>query len=338
LVEVMHMTIEVAQATPLTNGRTRKLLGLLSVAVTAIAAAAWSPSPAHAAPGARDSWTHPATIPSAKTSAPPSLIVDDGVLYAFWMGESSHPGIWYSGYNGTVWTHPVKVPGATNSPKVGAALALYEGGLYVFYAGKTSGVWYSVYNGTTWSAQVRLPSAVVSATSASEMAADVYLGDIYLAWPGKAPARDINYAAFNGTTWTTPRKVTHAASGNSAFDLYLGDLYLSWWSCAGCEVHSQTFNGTTWSSPAAFTSDAGGGPGLAVFLGDLDDAWIATPSGAVTVTPFNGTTWLAPTTIPSSSADIGCAGVALDVYTSSVVAVWGPVGGCGGAIDYSAGP
>jgi hypothetical protein len=36
-----------------TRGHARKLFGLLSVAVTAIAAAAWSPSPAHAAPGAR---------------------------------------------------------------------------------------------------------------------------------------------------------------------------------------------------------------------------------------------------------------------------------------------
>jgi hypothetical protein len=328
---------ELAGAVPPARYRGRTTLGLVSVLITGLAVASGA-SIAHAASASPASWTHPKAVPSAKTGAPPSTIVDDNVLYTFWTGESGNPGIWYSGYNGTTWTHPTKVPAAVPSQNVGEALALYEGGLYVFYVSQSSGVWYTVLSGTTWSAPATVPGSVTSADRASELAADVYLGYIYLAWPGKTPARDISYAAFNGTKWTAAHKVPKGANGNPAFALYLGDLYLSWWSCAGCQIHYQTFNGTTWTNPATFTSAASGGPGLAVFLGDLDDAWIAASGGAVTVTPYNGTSWLTPATIPSSSSHVGCAGVSLVVYHAALVAVWGPVGACGGKIDYAAGP
>lgn len=317
--------------------RVGKAVGLSSLVATALAVAASTPTAVHAGP---DSWGTPAGVPSAKTYGPPALAVYNGLLYAAWGGEAGPAGIWYSAYTGTGWTTEAKVPSALSPPYVGPALAVFNGDLYAFWEGAStpSGVWYSAYNGTTWSPQAKVPSALTQSVYSSNLTVAVYLGKLYVAWMGQNSGRNIWYSAFNGTTWMAQQEAPHKARGNPALAVYAGKLYLSWLYCLDCKVSYETYNGTSWTSSATIPSSAFAGPALATYGGDLYAAWTTYPSGDVTYAPFNGSSWQAAVSIPAASANTACGGTSLAAYLGSLYAAWSPVGGCGGGVDYSAGP
>jgi hypothetical protein len=108
--------------------------------------------------------------------------------------------------------------------------------------------------------------------------------------------------------------------------------------CLDCKVSYETYNGTSWTSSATIPSSAFAGPALATYGGDLYAAWTTYPSGDVTYAPFNGSSWQAAVSIPAASANTACGGTSLAAYLGSLYAAWSPVGGCGGGVDYSAGP
>jgi hypothetical protein len=132
-------------------------------------------------------------------------------------------------------------------------------------------------------------------------------GELYAAWVGQSPNKQIWYSAWNGSTWSSQTTVPGALTTNGpALAVYNGKLYLAWTGTSSPpKVWYSSFNGNTWSGPAqeppAAEAWSHSSPGLAVFNGSLYLDWIGHSSKhAIWYSSFNGTAWSPEASIPSS--------------------------------------
>jgi hypothetical protein len=332
------MTAWPHQATTLIPGRARTTLGAVLVTAGVVISNVAVPAVAHASRGSASAWTSPTAIPSAKTQGAPALEAFNGLLYAAWSGDSSPSHIWYSAFNGASWTPQKTIPSALTIEIDQAshiAMAVYNGDLYVTYAGRSGPahyVWYTAFNGTTWTAQSKVPSAF---TNGDGLGLAPYGGKLYLAYQGQSGKRDW-YAAFNGTTWTASAPIPGAVvdTNGAALTAYGSDLFASWGTSTGDPTYA-AFNGSAWTSPQRIPSVVGGTDfSLAVSNSFMYDMWDNYNTGDIDYAFYNGTNWSSQIVIPSSSS---ASGPALAAFGASLVAAWDALS-ASNAIEYSAGP
>jgi hypothetical protein len=360
------MTDQSSRVSIIRARHSRRTVGVCLVAAGVVAAAAFTPRVAHAAPTLASAWTSPSAIPSAVTSAGPAVANFDGIVYAAWTGQSSPYHLWYSTYNGTAWTAQKEVPSALTGEVEGPALGVFNGELYMAWLGQSGSsrsVWYSAFNGTSWSAQAQVPSAQAHKFTSPALAA--YDGELYSSWIGSSKTGQVWYSAFDGTTWSAQQQIPGAASsafdygnyGGPALAAYDGSLFASWdapLSCTAAPMYAPTyciaaasFNGSAWTSPLYVLGpnpdyNGGSGPALAVNGGTLYEAWYDTYVESLLYASFNGTSWTTYQSIPSSFSAT-CDAPGLTTFDGSLFVAWQGPGGnvqCAesAGISYTSGP
>jgi hypothetical protein len=240
------------------------------------------------------SWTAQTTVPSALSEGgqTPALAVYNDDLYVGWVGQSSPYHIWYSSSaNGASWSPAKTVPSAltTGQDGAGPALTAFSSQLYVAWVGQSASarVWYAAFNGTSWSAQKTIPGASADTEVSGSPALVAFKSNLYASWlennGGMGVPGPVEWAAFNGTTWSTPTGILLAtSSAGVALAVYDGNLYDAWqayelidngWVNTG--VDYAIYNGSSWLAVVAIPSSEsdGSGPALATYAGSLFAAW-----------------------------------------------------------------
>jgi len=114
-----------------------------------------------------------------------------------------------------------------------------------------------------------------SVTSAGTPALAAYNGDLYVSWSGSTSA--IEYASFNGTSWTSPATLVSNNYGYPPSLAVVGrTLYDAWIDGTNGygDVTYAAFNGASWSADAAIPlSLTCNGMAIAGYGGALYAAW-----------------------------------------------------------------
>jgi hypothetical protein len=231
-----------------------------------------------------NTWSTPATVPSALTNyrTGPALAVYNGDLYVAWQGEGSPIGVWYASFNGTSWSGQARVPSALVHISSTVGLASYNGDLYLTWTGQSSpyAVWYAAFNGASWTAQQTIPSSSSDNFQATDTPLAAYNGLLYASWETGA-SNNLEYATFNGTSWSAPVSRGVMSNAGPALAVMGGKLYESWINYTNLDVDWASFNGTSWTTAKAIPHASifiELGPALATYDGALYDAWAPDPS------------------------------------------------------------
>jgi hypothetical protein len=232
-------------------------------------------------------WTTQAEVPSALTNqyTGVGIAVYNGSLYVAWEGSgvSSNPNpILYSAFNGSTWTPQATVPSAETYQYAYPALAAYAGKLYVeWYGSNGTNLWYSAFNGTSWSAQAEIPGAKgYGQVIEIGPALTVYKSQLFTIWSSTACCDYLDYAEFNGGTWTTPGTFVADFGANHGLGLAVFNkiLYAGWdgpypGSTGDSPVDYSTYNGSWLAIQGVPSAQTGHGPALAAYGGKLFVAW-----------------------------------------------------------------
>ncbi len=152
---------------------------------------------------------------------PEAAVTTNSTVYVFWERyfSSTSVGIYYKALKGNTWSADIQVSSSGHVDATPAALATYDGKVWVAWARQSSSnynLYYRNYNGVSWSAETQLTT------------------NNYDIDPGMVQDR-------NGTIWIFWSRQIQLAGGTNA--LYQQKLF-----------YKTTFDGSAWSSDVQLTS------------------------------------------------------------------------------------
>jgi hypothetical protein len=181
-------------------------------------------------------WTKKAEVRAALTSFLVSvgLAAYGGDLYLTWEGWKEE-GLWYDVFNGKRWTGQARVPSTSSACRTSAPLASYRSVLYLAWGQcNPTNLVYAAFK-RSWHFQASTPF-----TAVLNPALAVQGSDLYAAWTVALVPCQVDWASFNGTSWTGGSAIPSAEEGESAGPAvasYHGALYVAWDVTAkGCGV------------------------------------------------------------------------------------------------------
>lgn len=199
-------------------------------------------------------WTS-GEVSSPGLSCGPSATVFNNHAYVFYQGPPSQAGqLYFSFLTGGTWSSaqgPVAIsesPSAVTFTAPGTTTAQ----IYVFYQDvqANGGLWFASYDGNAWSSNTQVSGVAMSDSPSAVVFTppNASAGEIYVFYYDPSNNGQLNYAIFNGSSWTTPQTVSGVSISSSPSAMVInGVLYVAYEGSTAGDFFYVSFDGTSWS-------------------------------------------------------------------------------------------